>query len=302
MFCFKLKTLAISAALALGAGIAQAGPVVIDGTDSGDHGSVTGTTNNLGWEYMQRVLTNLGTSVDSGVAKVVQVIGTDAGSQSRVSITSAFNQSGLIGAGWSINYVSDGAIAGFMSTLSTANTGILYLSTSGNVGGDMSATELADVNAAAAKINTFVSGAGNPATGGALFTQGETGTGAYGWLSTLIPGILFTDVGAGGIATDITLTAAGTAAFPGLTNADIAGADPWHGYFSGNLGGLSVLGTALDGNNTRNLIIGGGAGTVISCGAVGAVPCPTPEPETLPLLAIGGLAMALATLRRRKTK
>ena len=48
-----------------------------------------------------------------------------------------------------------------------------------------------------------------------------------------------TDIGGGGLGTDITLTAAGGTAFPGLTNADLAGADPWHNYFSGNLGGLS---------------------------------------------------------------
>ena len=300
MVCFKLKALTISAVLALGAGIAQAGPVVIDGTDSGDHGSASGSTNLDGWKYMQRVLTNLGGSVDSGVAKVVQVIGTDAGSQSRDAIASAFAQAGL--AGWTINYVSGAAnIATFFGGLSTANTGILYLSSASNVSGDLDPSELAAVNAAAATINAFVGGAGDPTKGGALFSQGETGTGAYGWLSTLIPGIVATDVGSGGIANPISLTAAGNSAFPGLTNADLS-SGPWHGYFSGNLGGLSVLGTSLDGNNTRNVILGGGAGTVISCGAVGAVPCPTPEPETLPLLAIGGLAMALASLRRRKTK
>jgi hypothetical protein len=76
-------------------------------------------------------------------------------------------------------------------------------------------------------------------------------------------------------------------AFPGLTNTDMAGADPWHGYFSGNLGSLSVLGTAqhtVGGvTTTRNIIIGGGAGTVIT-------PDPPPPtgsvPDSLPILAI----------------
>ena len=291
-------------ALALGIGLAHAGPVIIDGTDSGDHGSFNGVANLDGWEYMQRALTNLGSSVTASAAKVVNVVGTDIGSQSRNSITSAFNQSGLGGLGWSINYVSGAPIDGFLNTLSTATTGILYLSTYNNVSGDMDSTEMASVNSHAAQINAFVSGAGNPSAGGALFSQGESGTGAYGWLTTLIPGIVATDVGGGGIGTDISLTAAGTVAFPGLSNADLSGADPWHGYFSGNLGGLSVLGTALDGNNTRNVIIGGGAGTVIGCGQAGQPACPTPEPASLPLIAIAiaGVAMGMVGLRRRKAK
>jgi hypothetical protein len=76
-----------------------------------------------------------------------------------------------------------------------------------------------------------------------------------------------------------------------LTNADMAGADPWHGYFSGSLGSLSVLGTAPDtAGVTRNLILGGGAGTVIT------------TPETLPLLSIlpviAGLLFAGSRYRR----
>lgn len=109
------------------------------------------------------------------------------------------------------------------------------------------------------------------------------------------------DVGAGGISTDITLTAAGATAFPGLTNADLSGADPWHGYFTGNLGGLSILGTALDGNNTRALILGGGVGTNLQCGLPGQPPCRTPEPGSMVLVATAGLAL-LGLRRRRQSK
>ena len=282
----------IAAAAALAAGVAQAGPVIIDGTDSADHGSLSAGVNVLGWEYMQRALTNLGTTVTATAARVVTVIGTDTGSQSQNAIQSAFNLAGL--AGWTINYVQGaGAITTALSALSTATTGILYLSTAGNVGGDMDAAELTAVNAHAAQIASFVGGSGNPALGGALFSQGETGAGAYAWLSTLLPGITFTDVGGSGITSDITLTAAGAAAFPGLSNADLAGADPWHGYFGGNLGSLSVLGVAPDvAGVSRNIIIGGGAGTFIS----------VPEPGSMALVALAGLALLASGSRRRRVK
>jgi len=282
-----------------GASTALAGPVIIDGTDSNAHGSVSGT-NQAGWLYMQKALENLGGQVGNG-NKIVVDLGTTA-STAEAAINSAFGLSSLVGAGWSLKKV-DGAtdIATFLAGgilangASLATTGILYLPTYGNTSGDLTSFEMGAINAGAAAIASFVGGAGNPNVGGGLFSQGQSGTGAYGWLTTLIPGIVATDVGGGGIASNITLTAAGTAAFPGLTDANLAGADPWHGYFSGNLGSLSVLGTALQtGSPTRNIIIGGGAGTVINPDPPSRVP---DSGSTLALMSFG--ILGLAALRRR---
>lgn len=294
---FKINLIALGCFFALST--AQAGPVIIDGTDANDHGSAT-TVNQNGWLYMQRALENLATNVNPLAAKVVVDIGATS-SDARNSITSAFNLSTLPGLGWSLTHV-DGAAAvdAWLAGLSTSNTGILYLTTFGLASGDADAAERTAINNRAAEINNFVGGAGNATLGGALFAQGEVGTGAFGWLSTLIPGISFTDVGGGGIGTDMTLTPAGTVAFPGLTNTDLAGADPWHGYFSGNLGGLSVLATAPDSQGvTRNVIIGGGAGTILQCGEPGQPPCPRTVAEpSAALLILPGLVL-LSLMRRR---
>lgn len=302
----KLGRLVTSFALVLGSVAAQAGPVIIDGTDANDHGSFNGSANVAGWLYMQRALENLASNLSAGasVAKTVTVVGANVGTQAGNAIDSAFALAVLPGSGWSLVHVDGAAAIGtFFSTLSAATSSILYIASAGNSSGDLDTSELAAVNANAAAINNFVGGAGNALNGGGLFSMAETGTGAYGWLTTLIPGIVFTDVGSGGIGNNITLTAAGVAAFPALTNADLAGADPWHGYFSGNLGGLSVLGVANDNSGfSRNLILGGGAGTVFNCGQTGQPACDVPEPETLPLVAIAGLALVLTGLRRRKTQ
>lgn len=299
----SLSALAVAVAATFAAGAVHAGPVIIDGTDANDHGSVSGGVNQSGWKYMQRALENLGNSVTTSAAKVVNVIGTSAGlGLAGTSIASAFGLSSLASNGWTIQY-HDGAaaITTFLTNMNTANTGILYMTTGNLSGGDMDSGEMAAVNAMASQINTFVGGAGNPSQGGALFAMGQSGANAFGWLQTLIPGITSTDAGGGGIGSDITLTAAGAAAFPGLTNGDLAGADPWHSYFSGNLGGLSVLGTALQNGVTRSVIIGGGAGTVLQCGDPGQPACPTiPEPGTLPLVGLAGLGLALLGARRRK--
>ncbi len=239
-----------------------AGPVIIDGTDANDHGGNNGTANIDGWLYMQKALENLAANVPASNTKVLVDLGTSS-STARAAIDAAFSFSSLPAAGWTILHVDgDANITAWLNSIAGSNTGILYIPTYGLSSGDLDSTEMAAINSGAAKIATFV----NSQSGG-LFAMGESGVGEWGWLTTLLPGLVPVDIGSGGIATDMTLTPAGSTAFPGLTNTVIAGADPWHNYFTGSLGGLSILATAPDNGNTRALIIGGGIGT-----ALGSVP------------------------------
>src|SRR5688500_2563083 len=52
-------TAAAAALAAVFASQAYAGPVIIDGTDAEEHGSLSGGVNTAGWEYFQRCFENL---------------------------------------------------------------------------------------------------------------------------------------------------------------------------------------------------------------------------------------------------
>jgi PEP-CTERM motif len=274
---------------------ANAGPIIIDGTDANDHGSVGPGGNQFGWLYMQRALESLAAQLGVGPAHAVLTLGLtgNAGSEDALdAYNSAFGLSSLPGAGWTTSN-ADGAaaIATALAGLGTATTGILHIPTYNLIddGGDLTAAEMAAVNAGAVQIAAFVN------SGGALFAMGESGTGAWGWLTTLIPGLVVTDLGGGGEGNNITLTAAGATAFPSLSNADLAGADPWHNYFSGSLGSLAVLGTSPSGGLTRNVILGGGTGATITPGVI-------PEPASMLLLGTGVAALYGRVRRSKKAR
>jgi hypothetical protein len=299
-----MKMKVIAGALAFGSAFfasqTYAGPVIIDGTDAEEHGFVTGNppVNQFGWEYFQRGFENLLPQVGNGFTTAV-CLGCTFNTQS--AFASAFDLAAKP-AGWT-RATLDGAsaITDFFAGTGANhinNTGLIYIPTGGNTFGGIEGDELAVINANANALNNFVAGAGDPTKGGGLFAHGEGFTpGAWGWLTTLIPGIIPVESGGGGLQ----LTAAGMSAFPGLTNADITGATPWHNHFEGSFGGLQVLVTETDSGLNRAVVIGGGAGTVIGCGLPGQPACPTvPEPGTLPLLALGALGIG-ALIRRRRS-
>lgn len=262
----RLLGMGAAAAIALSSASAMGGVVFIDGTDSNSHGFSSGTGNAGGWLYIQRVLEEMAPAVGNGNRVVVNV---GNGSSTALSaITSAFDLSTLPTNGWSLVTV-DGAAdigayldGGSVGGASLATTGIVYLGSSGETGGDRTSDERAAVNSRGVALSNFVGGNGNPTLGGGLFGHTESNSTAapsFGWLSSVLPG-----VGAvvGQVSSDLNLTPAGMAALPGLTNADLS-TGPWHNYFTPPAGSdfspLDIVATAAPrtGAAQEALILGG---------------------------------------------
>jgi len=281
-FSSKTKHIFASAAIAgvmAFSGSAVAGPFILAGTDADDHGSVSGGVNQDGWFFMQRSLENLAVAASlTNTNKHVVNLGSLSGSQAGSAAASAFGLSSLVGSGWSFSNV-DGAtdITNFFNgtgTVNINNTSLIMMDSGQNVGGGSDATERGIFTTNASVIDTFL---GN---GGGLFSQAN----GYGWVSALLPSLTVVS----GQSSGISLTAAGSAAFPSLTNADLS-AGPYHNEFT-NIGALTVLGEETA---TGDFVIIGSSGGSVSA------PTPVPEPGMIAIFAIGLAGLGFA--RRKRT-
>ncbi len=271
-----LNTIVLAAAAVL-AGAANAGPYILAGTDADDHGQATATANQEGWLFMQRALESLASSTGLTTSKRV-VVSLGSESSALAAAQSAFNKSSLAGT-WTFLSVPILSQATFDSAIASA--GIVMLDSGGNVGGGLTNGEDQILTNNATALNSFVG------LGGGLFSQ----AGDYGWLSALVPGL--TRIAQS--STGLTLTPAGTTAFPGLTNADLS-AGPWHNAF-GNVGAIPVLATGV---GSANVIIGSGAGSFTAPENPPPVSA-IPEPETYALMLAGLGAIGAYARRRRKS-
>jgi hypothetical protein len=267
----KFLALAATSLLVL-ATPALAGPFILDGTDADDHGFASSGANQAGWLYIQKALQNIAAS--SSLTKTQKSIAVLGGSSDALTAAqSAVALSALSGAGWTVvGYSGAAAINAFFS-VNTNTASVLYIPSDG-VSGGLDTAEEAALTTNAANINSFVG------AGGGLFSMGHS----YGWLGTLVPGL----TASSNSNTGITLTAAGNAAFPSLTNADLS-SGPYHYAFS-NTGSIPILGTGVGGST---LIIGAAGGSVTAPQPTGGVP----EPSTWLSMLAGFGAMGFAMRR-----
>ncbi|HRP05021.1 MAG TPA: hypothetical protein PLV87_08930 [Opitutaceae bacterium] len=239
------RLLALGMAILAAASSSFGGPFILSGTDSDDHGSNSGTSgvgNSGGWLFMQKAITNLGSAVTNGNT-TAYVLGSS--STALTAATSAFDGAGL--AGWTLETVSVADFASFFDNTGAkkiSSAGLLLMDSGSNVVGGVSGSSF---DPYAAIINAFVG------SGGGLFSQAND----FSWVTSLVPTLSAVDLGGGGVSAVLSLTAAGTAAFPGLTDSDLS-TGPYHNYFS-DTAGLPIL--ATDPSRSGRAVVLGGSGS-----------------------------------------
>ncbi|MDH3718564.1 MAG: GEVED domain-containing protein, partial [Planctomycetota bacterium] len=222
-----------------------------------------------GWRYIQRALENIAPQVTrSGVDGSVALLGSsdsivetgnDAGAAYHYAVpVAAASTTALSGA---VSF-HDGpaAIQQFFTDLASGavNPSIIVTAGTGAFFNDLESDEGVALTDNAFSIGNFVN------SGGGLLSHGDDPDISYGWLSALLPGVvapaLFNETG-------LELTPEGTAAFPGLTSADI-NSGPFHNWFEptsafGDLQVLAIKPDRFDVDGKPISVIIGGASVVL---------------------------------------
>jgi len=233
------------------------GAVILGGDDLTDHGSVIEGVPQDGWLYIQRALENIAPLVsrqgnDGSIAALGAAPSESLCCDAGAAIGVAANTAGLD----VTFYEGAAAINGFFADLNAGKTNPAIIWTAGTgAANDLDSAEGQALTDNAQSIANFVN------SGGGLLSHGS-GQDAYGWLTALLPGLSQVNSGNNG---DLTLTTAGIAAFPGVSNANI-NAGPWHNHFEGDFQGLEVLaesGNVTDSAGNPAAVIIGGAGVAL---------------------------------------
>jgi CshA-type fibril repeat protein len=237
--------------------VAPGGPVVLDGMDSGYHGSESGGVTQTTWRFGQLVFQLLMGQSTEGTANTVAVVGaTDSTATSNNCGAMAHYAAAALG--YTVQYFPNKSDIDSMFAQIHAGTyspRLIYVTDdycpnglshvvdgSGNLVGD------ATLSAHSTDLASFVN------RGGALYTEFSN----YAWLGTLLPSI---SVGSSPTGSAPLLTPAGQSTFPTLTNAQIVA--PWHRFFIGNLGpSLQALATQTFSGTAETVIIGGSVVTL----------------------------------------
>jgi RHS repeat-associated protein len=266
---------------------ATAGPVIFSGDDFAQHGSKDAQDRPQGgWLYIQKALQNLQANVTRpGNNGHIAALGSAPSSLDSGNAGAAIGAAAAA-ANLPVDYYFDANnparpddLSDFFQQLESGaiNPAIIWLAgTDDQVSNDLNPSESNVLTANAQKLADFVN------SGGGLMAHGH-GPVAYGWLTTLMPGLQEISAENENFCQSegASLTEAGRLAFPGLSDSDIGGADKaCHGHFEGNLGALQVL--AYDGFRSSQfpqgrMFIIGGANTIIT-GQISLAPLTAPRP------------------------